>query len=416
MDPLEWLKRWTAGMAVVLIIATWPLWTLQHQFPVIPAFRFLCSAPQVVDWLCLAVLLLSLSAVTLGTARLTSGCSWLAIISGLALLALDQHRFQPWMYQLLLFLAIMLLADRQLMRRLLTWLIISVYFYSAVGKLDYEFLHTVGQQFFQALLSWFSAEAAEGKSLPIFIVGLLPLGELVLAAALAYRPSRRVAGVLACIFHLGLVLVLGPWGLHHSAGVVLWNLQFAVQAILLFSLASSAAEQHPPGSEIPPRQRKWSAAFPAPLALTLTYLAIALPIVERFGWWDHWPSWALYAPHSSRVEVLVAETVVSRLPEDLQREMPESDALAIWVRVPIERWSLASTRAPIYPQARFQLGVGAALARRLDSDFEIKLQLLSVSNRFTGSRKMLELEGTTTIERALQDLFWLNSQPRLVDR
>ena len=246
MDPLEWLKRWTAGMAGGLLNSTWPPWAIQHPFPAIPAFRFLCSTPQVVDWLCLAALLLSLSAVTLGTARLTSGCSWLAIISGLALLALDQHRFQPWMDQLLLFLAIMLLADRQLMRRLLTWLIISVYFYSAVGKLDYEFLHTVGQQFFQALLSWFSAEAAAGKSLPIFIVGLLPLGELVLAAALAYRPARRVAGVLACIFHLGLVLVLGPWGLHHSAGVVLWNLQFAVQAILLFSLASSAAEQHPP--------------------------------------------------------------------------------------------------------------------------------------------------------------------------
>ena len=63
---------------------------------------------------------------------------------------------------------------------------------------------------------------------------LFPVGELVIGLGLLVPPTRRVAGCLAIAFHLTLLLVLGPWGLDHSHGVLVWNVVLIVQAYLLF--------------------------------------------------------------------------------------------------------------------------------------------------------------------------------------
>jgi hypothetical protein len=304
----------------------------------------------------------------------------------------------------------------------LTWIVISIYFYSALGKLDFEFLHTVGQQFWHGMWQLLGRGPSEPTELAsVAWIAMLPLAELLLAAGLAYSPTRRWAGALACIFHGLLMLLLGPWGLQHSWGVFFWNLQFAGQAWWLFVRPDSSGTSKTFDAQLgdsPSSQSSSRATVDWPgwgngLSSALALLVIGLPAVERFGYWDHWPSWALYAPHSSRVEVWLASTRLDRLPDSLRQLMSQAgDETELWQRVPLERWSLAQTASPIYPQARFQLGIAVDLARRVDSQYEIKAMVHGVANRWNGKRISSELAGTAEIERAAANNYWFNSLPR----
>ena len=140
-----------------------------------------------------------------------------------------------------------------------------------------------------------------------------------------------------------------------------------------------------------------------------------MPCTERFGIWDHWPSWALYAPHSSRVVVEVAAPSVRRLPADLvaliNRPTPEADEMPVWVSIPIDAWSLQSLDTPIYPQSRFQLGVAQQVASVVDSEFQLRVTVLGTASRFSGRRQSTILEGNLEIANAGGN-YWFNTIPR----
>ena len=283
-------------------------------------------------------------------------------------------------------------------------IIISVYFYSSLGKLDYQFLHTVGQQLLGAMFALTGQDVMNvAWELRLLLAALLPLSELLLAAGLLYAwlsRSRLLTwfGLAAVIFHLTLVLILG-YQLQHSLGVVLWNVQFTGLAVILFMLGDVTCQQessddanHPqPAGHKPSPGTLWTAA--------VSLAVIVLPLGERWGYWDHWPSWALYAPHSSRVEVLVAPQAVGKLPRSLQalmQDAAETDELG-WQRVPLASWSLEQLAAPIYPQARFQLQVAKELAADVDSPFQVQAVVLSSAGRFSGSRTEKRLSGSQEI-------------------
>jgi hypothetical protein len=416
-EAFEALQRWTAISALALILATYPLWTPQQIFPQVPAFASLCKSPAWWDWICLSVLIVGLLLSALpypsGRRRLRS---FLVLVALTALVCIDQHRFQPWAYQLWLFAAIGLGCDCKRLI-LVRWLVVSIYFHSAVGKFDFEFLHSVGQQMLGAMLKFIGQDvSALPDWLRLVLVLTFPVTELAIAVGLAFPKTRRIAGVLAMGLHLMLILTLGPLGLNHRAGVLLWNVQFAVQAYLLFVTEwNSASNEIVSEQNSAPRKFSQVESCLQASCVLLVAAAIAMPLTERFGIWDHWPSWALYAPHSSRVRVEVAGEELHRLPRELvaltNRRPSETDDGPDWVLIPIELWSLQSLNTPIYPQSRFQLGVARHLAVVLDSDTAIRVTLLGSADRFTGVRKSEAIYGRTELTNSGQ-IFWLNSCPR----
>ncbi len=397
------LAAWTAISSLALMAATWRLWIPQAIYPQVPAFESLCTAPAWLDWLGLGGTLIGLIILALTGRRraVQFGCASV-LVSLLLLFSLDQHRFQPWAYELWLFCVIWLCCLDFDRLKLMRWLLISVYFYSACGKLDFEFLHTVGQQMLAVTLKTVGLDL---QGLPpgfrLTLVATFPMFELATAFGLAWPRSRRLAGCLAMGLHLGLIVVLGPWGLNHRLGVLVWNAQVAMQVYWLFV---SAQMQEPEQS---------SAAWPRRIATTLIGAAIVLPSTERIGLWDHWPSWALYSPHSSRVFVEVASPALDRLPEDLRKLVnhPSAtpDEISIWLAVPIDAWSLVTLDTPIYPQARFQLGVAEKIAT--DSNADVRVTVLGAASRFTGIRPSIAYEGTLELTRASKR-YWFNHRPR----
>jgi hypothetical protein len=399
-----WLRRVVGGFGLLLVAATWRLWTPQTVFPQVPMFRPLASLPPAADWLFAGTLLAALAAVLLLPDGRTARWSMGVLAASLAaLFALDQQRMQPWAYLFVLLAVILSSCPPQAALRLARVLIVAFYFESALTKLDHSFLHTLGQQFLETLLGLAGIDAE--RLMPgtrLALAAVFPVGEMLVAVGLFFERTRRVALVGAILLHALLLVILGPWGLGHKPGVLLWNVYFIVQDLVLFGLKTAREE------EAVPQARESMSRF----ALVLVVAAIGLPLLEPWGWFDTWPSWGLYASSAERVVLQVHRVAESDLPPALApfiQESPEGDRA--WLNVRLDRWALETLGAPIYPQARVQLGAAIAVAEGAGLAQRARIIRFDKADRWTGERQYTVLSGIGQAHAAA-DEYWLNARPR----
>ncbi len=395
-DGLRFARFWAGGL-MLLILATAPLWGLRWSGRSdLPAIAWLPGGERLgaVDP-CWTVLVLT--ALALAALDIKRRIAWCAAGLGLGLLVLiDQHRLQPWVYQSLAYAAIFALLPWREGRRWVTAIAVSIYGYSAIGKFDYQFVHTVGRDFVDVLsapLGGLQETSATRAAL------LMPIAELAAAVLIAVPATRRIGGLLAIVMHATLITLLGPWLLDHSWGVLCWNAVLAVQSYLLFV--------KPPDVRFLPDAKSslWertASVLRWPLRAVLLGMLIA-PLFERQGYWDHWTSWALYSPHNSRAEIQLHQSAFSRLPDDLQSYLRGDTDADRWYDLDIESWSLQRRSVPVYPQARYQLRMAQQLAERFELGPAIRVRVKGVADRWTGRRKSKDLVGSRQILAAEAD-------------
>ena len=404
-------RRWRQIQVVwslsvcALLAATWRLWVSQEVFPQVPAIGGLASWPAAVHWVTLGLLMTSSLAVLV--IRHPNAYQRLVLLVFLlaALLAtgLDQHRWQPWFYEAGLFALAMCCFSPARAVPLLRALLVSIYLFSALGKLDYQFLHTVGPQFVTAGCQLLRISTKDWPALlPVLLSVLFPVVELIGGVGLLIKRFRKAAIVLLIIMHAGLLLILGPLGLDHRPGVLIWNVSFIFQVMLLFG-QQPAADPSATIEENPASQRSVRSSY-------LFAILLLLPLLEPWGFLDHWLSWGLYSPRNSRVTLEIYQLPGERLPADMQPYVRPSRFREGMVELRMDQWSLAGLGVPIYPQDRFQLGVAAAVIE------EAKLQAFvitrqSMSERFSGDRKEQEIKSRDQLEEEL-GRYWINARPR----
>lgn len=381
------------------------------------------SAAYWIDLIAFVVLIFSLALVAL---RRDSAMSWrpmvLIAVSFAALFISNQHRLQPWAYQSWLYAIVFAGVMPRSVRGYVTLLTISIYTYSALGKFDQQFLKTVGPGMIGTLLRLVGIEGGDGANERLrwwteSAVYLLPTAELAIAGMLVFSRTRRVGAVAAIAMHVSLVVILGPLGLGHSAAVLAWNLFLAVQAWMLFFRADSSILFNDCGDVADAVSRPPAARVAAG---GVAIAALLLPMLERrpsgevYGYWDHWLSWSLYSPHTSRVEIQVHETAMSSLPDVVEKFARAGEEDDGWVTILIDRWSLAELSVPVYPQARFQLGLAHEIALQLDSRKDggvsrrgaIRIKIRGVADRRSGKREEVWAMGAGGIAKQ-RDRFWL---------
>ncbi|KAA5547218.1 hypothetical protein FYK55_02110 [Roseiconus nitratireducens] len=340
----------------------------------------------------LGLLIALLAATTWPRSRL----AWAATAIGLiTAIAMDQQRLQPWAYQSLLYA--MLFATRP-WRSARPWVMaiaVSVYFYSSAGKIDFQFVHTVGKDMVQAF-----ARPLGGLDDPLAtrLAFLLPAGEMVIALLLTLPPTRRLGGGLAIAMHVALIGLLGPWMLGHSFGVLTWNTVLAGQAWILFVRRQGSGD-------LEPKHTSAWARWPVNAGVCLALIA---PLTERRGYWDHWPSWALYSPHNSRIDFEVHRSALQRLPAAWQTYVRDDEDGDGWQRFDLESLSLDQRWVPVYPQARYQLQLGLRIADRYKLQDAIRATIKGVSDRWSGHRQQSFALGRDELWRQNRE-YWIGS-------
>lgn len=402
---------WSLAL-LALMAATFRLWLPASwigagDYPAVPMFdpATVGLSQQTSDFLSIATTFAIAIAcfVTVGMGR--SRWAWPIIAVSLAIaVALDQHRLQPWVYQSFLYAVLLASASRtesgrlsEATFRLLRLLTISVYLFSAAGKFDFQFLHTVGQDFLTTPLQWIGVDVSTWSARTRLIAATtFPTFELCVAMMLCW-PRTRVFGVwMATAMHLGLIAVLSPMGLGHSPGVLVWNVVMAMQAWWLF--AGPVVE-----TDDEPRSENGRAST---LSWVAIVIALVMPIFERGGYWDHWLSWALYSPHSSRATLQIHESAIDQLPEAWRVAVTADDDSDRWHDLNLGQLSLAIRRVPVVPQARYQWALADRIIQESGIKNQVRGKVQSASDRWTGQRGEQWWTRPDEFQRAGES-FWL---------
>ncbi|MDG2221254.1 MAG: hypothetical protein P8L85_07740 [Rubripirellula sp.] len=399
-EPSWPFPRWWAAFVIALMAVTWKLWFTWSvaAYPTVALLGPDTPVPTKVGIAASIVLVGSLIGIVISPQKWRA-LWWLVSTALLISFVTDQHRLQPWAYQTAIYAIVFATLERRSAQRFLVLIGASVYIYSAMGKIDYQFLHTVGQDFLGVLATplgglpdgWELADRAK-------IAILFPATELLIGFGLLVPFTRRIAAIAVMGMHIVLLVILGPWGLNHSTGVLMWNLCLLVQAYLLFFQRPNASPSSPVTE--PRKSLLW-------LNATLTACVTLAPLLERSGYWDHWLSWSLYSPHTSRLELDVHESAIGQLGPEIQPHVePDTDGDR-WHRLALDRWSLTDRGVPLYPQARYQLGLAVKIASRHGLRDDIRGRLRGVSNRWTGKRDEQRLLGLQEL-RAQAKSYWLS--------
>ncbi len=410
----RYLRLVIAATGLLLLGTTWRLWLGWGDFPQVPMVEWFTRFPAWCDGLAGGLMALSLVLIFFRPANDKLGPVPAFVFAGAFLLAvlLNQHRLQPWAYEFCILLLVMALLPASRAVWCLRLIVASIYLHSGLSKLDVTFLTSHGEAMISVLtnaLGWDFAAAP--LAVRRTVVALLPVGEIALFVGLLLRRTRRAAKWVSVGMHLVLLGILGPWGLGHKPGVLIWNAYFIAQNLLLFR------EVHSSESE-PTSSASWRIVT----AYGFVGLVVLLPFLEPFGLYDHWPAWAVYASRPERTRVYIAENRIPDLPalapEFFTEEEPPADAVERflagklpWRRLRIDRWSLEALSVPIYPQDRFQVGVALALGERCELEEDIRVEIDSPANRWTGQRSMRVLEGTNAIREAARE-YRLGARPR----
>ncbi|MFO1019489.1 MAG: hypothetical protein U0903_02135 [Planctomycetales bacterium] len=395
---------------LLLFFASWKLWIGQEAYPQVPLFKAGCGMPAGVDaGLFAGVLgaLLSLLLANEGSHFWRRSLNLFLICLG-GLFCLDQHRLQPWAYQFwLIALAARVLSPGSV-AYWWRWLVISIYFHSAISKLDLSFASELGQSFLTTGLGLVGISTEKwSESARLGAAFLFPVWELLVAICLCFRPLRIWGLAGAWIMHVAMLLILGPWGMNHHAGVLLWNLFFICQAGLLFWPCHYQGPECATGGG-DPRDRN-----AGPRLVRWIYLvAMLAPFLQPWGWWDLWPSWGLYASHAERVSLWVHVADREKLPPTVREHLWEIYGEESWNALRLNRWSLGQLYVPVYPQGRFQLGVAEGVIQKYGLHGRFRVQF-EHSPRFSWTTSRVGEEFRTLEElRKKMRGFLLNAEPR----
>ena len=384
--------------SLLLLGATWNLWIHQANFPQIPLVSFVVESPGWFDYAALFCVFLS-TILLLGVWRKGRNASQRAVFLGKilflagfsGLFLLDQHRLQVWAWQFVLAMLILLIIPE---RKKIAWLqrlAISVYFFSAVSKMDLQFVDGIGQQLLGGLFQsiGLSADRLSSSMKQAFVISF-PIGELLVALLLFIPRTRKVGFVLSLLMHALLLLTLGPWGLNHSLGVIGWNIFFIVQNCILFT----GTKKEEPLSDAESMQITWKERLQC-WAIGLILLA---PALQWFGHWDHWLGWAVYSERNDVVRVYIDKSRVNDLPDSLRPYVGSPSFENDFCRVAIDDWSLKKLGVPQYPQLRVELAVAYAIAKKYQLGEKFLVEVIPPQSRWTRKRN-----GNETIRRYHQD-------------
>ena len=391
---------------IALLAATLPLWIPLERVPLISLAD---QIPRFAEWGLFGLLLVSLGTMAVGLPRrcIRPACL-LSGLSSFSLVCIDQHRLQPWACQFLILSIVLALADDSTARTCWRWLVISIYAWSAWSKIDQGFFAEHGRFLLEGFLKAIGLShgtASWPMSVRLGVTASIPVLELLIAIGLAWQRTRPLALVGSVLMHATLLLALGPLGHRHQPGVLLWNLFFIVQNILLFR-RTRVSQSNETSSETVPVPMVWIGNRVAQLAVSA---AILWPTLEPFGLCDHWPAWAVYAAKPERVTVFVSTEELSQLPAEWNPYVEPERSFDEWHPLRIDRWSLDTVYAPIYPQDRFQVGVTIFLAEAYRLK-QIRVVIEGPANRWTGKRSKQEFVGADSLMK-LANTFRCNALP-----
>ena len=339
MQPL--LKKFyqTPSLLVVkLLIITWAitkglnydLFTGDRSFPLAPVSDILLQVPAMFH---LLLLWISLAAMMLFLFIPKHAIGWMIVGLELASCLLDQGRWQPWEYQFLFMMAAWLfLKNEHLIFTAWQLILVGIYFFSGLGKLQSGFIHDVWSGVM--LRNWLGIFTTNEN---VFRLGyLLPLAEIAAALSLLTRRWRKFALVILICMHLLILLMFGPLGFNRNEVIWPWNVLMILLLFLLFFKRFFNPEH---------------SFFMKPFSWLLIACFCLLPFLRLAGRWDNYLSFTMYSGGLTQLYICTSDLATL---QKMSVYMGSTRNGMIPCDFPVStyQWGMKAMNAAPYPQER----------------------------------------------------------------
>jgi hypothetical protein len=336
---LELIKLVTLLGLLVSILTSINLWSGQRWFPKAPLFDNWSNIQPPYDYINIGVLVILILMAFFIPRKypiifLLMFCVYLCLD--------DQNRLQPWFYNYVLILFVVLFYKYRVDEPnnyttvfiSLQLLVVLVYIFSGIQKFNSSFLNDSYNWMISPLAKVFS----ERQMNLFFKLGhAVPYLEITIGLGLLYRPMRFIAIPLVIVMHVFILLMLGPLGKSYNYVVWPWNITMILLNLLLFANV--------------PQERFFdvSILFKGITFYIVITLMLIFPIFSLNNKYDSYLSSSLYSANTHNCKLILSDNAYKSLPFYIRHYVTQKENNNI---LHIKLWALNELNAPCVPEYR----------------------------------------------------------------
>ena len=345
------LKRLTILFLVIGMVYSFPLWLNERDLTLIPPFEFLGFLKTPWDIILLVITgVLLLANFLLVNHKFSSYALLFAI---LFLLGQDYNRFQPWVWQYLWLLVMVIpfsayykiYREREHLYHAILLGFVAVYIWAGTFKINPYFVDYV----YPYMLWPVTNHLVNQRDIIHFTGHFLPYCEILLGIGLLIPKTRKLFVILGMGFHGFLMLLFSPIGLNQNLIIIPWNGFLFLALPLLFW-----GYQKPLRIALFPKL-----PFLSKLAL---FVFLALPILNFFNLYNKALSFEVYSGTNEAKQLRWPKSQVKNIPDGIEKH---AYAYGDTIYVKNYNWAMESCHIPPNPDPKVWEKANKEVLKRL---------------------------------------------------
>ncbi len=279
----------------------------------------------------------------------------------------DQNRLQPWFYNYLLILFILLFYKNRVDESnnyttvfiSLQLLVALIYIYSGIQKMNASFVPDT----FEWMVSSFDTILSKRQLNLITKFGYaVPYFEIIIGVGLLIKPLRFIIIPMVIVMHLFILIMLGPTGKDYNMIIWPWNIIMIVLVLLLFANVKQE------------RFFDISFLFKGLSFYIVITLMLIFPIFSLKNQYDSYLSSSLYSSNLNDCQLILSNKAYNNLPYYIRRFVTKEDNQNILY---VKKWAIDELNVPCVPEYRIFKNVQRYIIQLTQTDSkEVKFNFI----------------------------------------
>ena len=259
----------------------------------------------------------------------------------------DQNRLQPWFYNYILILFVLLFYKQRVDESnnytsifiTIQVLVALIYIFSGLQKFNSFFIEDTLKWVISPLETHFSIRQI---NLILKLGHSIPYLECFIGIGLLIKPLRYLAVPLVIIMHLLILVFLGPFGNNYNPVVWPWNIVMIILNLLLFA----NIEQE--------RFFDISILFKGVYFYIVITLMLIFPIFSFNNKYDSYLSSSLYSGNTHNCVLILSDNAYNKLPYYIKNFTTKNSD---YNQLNIKKWAITELNTPCVPEYRIFVAV-----------------------------------------------------------
>jgi hypothetical protein len=346
------------------VLLSYNLWAGERWFPKTPFFYNYIGLTAPFDYLNLFILIILLYFSFTSTKKYIT---LLLIVFCIYLCFDDQNRMQPWFYNYILILFVLLFYKSRVDEPnnyttifiSLQLLVSLIYIFSGIQKLNDSF----ASETFQWMMNSLDFILSKRQIGIISNFGnLIPYFEIGIGCLLLVKQMRFIIVPLLITMHVLILILLGPTGKNYNSVIWPWNFIMIALILLLFSNVK--------------QERFYDISFL--FKGTTFYLVITLMLIFPFfslkNQYDSYLSSSLYSSNLNDCKITLSDKAYNKLPYYIRRYCTSVNNEHLLY---VKKWSMDELNVPCVPEYRIFKSIHYYLINLTETDSsEIKFEFI----------------------------------------